>query len=210
MRHPSAFLFALSLWALPALAHPHVFVDAGLRLIQNAEDQIIGIEVTWTYDDFHTLLLLEDHGFDTDGDGALTEAERAALIGFDLSDWPDWFEGGLFVYSGEQKQVLGAPEALSLELVDGRLVTRHLRPLEPVSPDGLVLRPFDPSYFAAITLTGTVETPADCTGHILNADPGEAGRQAAALLRDGGEAAFEDVAVGVLFADTLVVECARS
>lgn len=208
MRVFALFLY-LIFWGASAQAHPHVFIDAELRFITN-EGQITGVEVTWTYDAFHTLLLLEERGFDSDGDGQLTDEERAALMGFDLTDWPDWFEGGLFIQAQDRKIALGPPHPLTLEIQDGRLVTRHARRLGPVGADGLVVRPYDPSYFAAITLGSTPQVPQGCTAHVLEANPDDAALEMAALLDMPSEVGVEDTTVGILFADTMVIECAPS
>ena len=201
---------ALFLWASAIWAHPHVFVDVSLRFVTGAEGRLTGVEVTWTYDDFYTLLLMEDRGLDPDGDGALTEAERAQLIGFDLEEWPDWFGGALFMHDKSGTLPLGRPHALSIEMRDGQLVSRHARSLPGVAPADLVVQVYDPSYYAAMTLTDDAVLPEGCVGSLTRADPDEAAQQAAALLGDRGEAAFEDTTIGILFADTLAVECTRS
>ncbi|MEX0310131.1 MAG: DUF1007 family protein, partial [Tateyamaria sp.] len=46
--------------AAPVAAHPHVFVDTGLKVIVDEAGVFQGVEVTWSYDDFYSLLLLSD------------------------------------------------------------------------------------------------------------------------------------------------------
>ena len=55
-----------------AQAHPHVFVEVGLRFVSQPDGRLSGVEVTWRYDDFFSLLVLEDRGLDPDGDMVLT------------------------------------------------------------------------------------------------------------------------------------------
>ena len=69
-------LFAILL-PLGAQAHPHIFVDTALALVTNAAGRPAGVEVTWRYDEFYSLLIFEDMGLDGDYDGTLTEAELA-------------------------------------------------------------------------------------------------------------------------------------
>jgi ABC-type uncharacterized transport system substrate-binding protein len=203
-----AVILCLIFWGASVRAHPHVFIEAQLRFVTSDAGKITGVEVTWIYDAFHTLLLLEERGFDSDGDGQLTEEERSALIGFDLTDWPDWFEGGLFVHAGERKVALGPPHALTLDVRDGRLVTRHARSLGPVGPDGLVVQPYDPSYFAAITVGDAPQAPEGCAARVLRADPDAAAVEMAAQLDMPSDVGTEDTTIGILFADTMVIECA--
>jgi ABC-type uncharacterized transport system substrate-binding protein len=193
-----------------AMAHPHVFVDVGLRFHTDAAGAVNGVEVTWRYDSLFSLLVLSDRGLDMDGDMALTEAERAALLGFDLMDWEDGFDGALFLRRNEVDVPLGSPQALSLELRDGHLVTRHLRPLAtPVAPTGLIVRPYDPSYYAALSLSDHVKAPAGCDVRVIPPDRKAADAQVEALGGFGDEATFEEALVGGYYADTLVLSCAQ-
>ena len=77
---------------VPALAHPHVLIDTGLKLVTDAEGMLVGVEVQWTYDDLYSMLLFEDMGVDNDHDGRLNPAEIAFLDGFDMQ-WVPGFEG---------------------------------------------------------------------------------------------------------------------
>ncbi len=207
-----ALTLLICLCAAPmARAHPHVFVDVGLSFETDAEGRLVAVEVQWSYDDLFSLLVLSDRGLDMDGDMILTEAERAALIGFDLVDWPPDFEGALFLYQGDAKLALAAPEALSLELRQGRIVTRHRRPLKAPAPlTALDVQPYDPSYYAALTLREMPGMPAGCTGEILRPDTEAADAKLEKLGGLNNEGLFEEVQVGIYYADTLVVTCGSS
>ncbi|WP_397542394.1 DUF1007 family protein [Roseovarius salis] len=201
---------AAGLAAPVARAHPHVFVEVGLRLEADERGHLTGVEVTWTYDALYTLLILSDRWLDPDGDMVLTAAERAELLGFDLVDWPEGFEGALFIDTPVGSISPSPPEALSVRLEEGRLVTRHRRPLGPVAAPRLEVRPYDPSYYAALELSGAVRLPEGCTGDVVAPDRAAADARVAALGDPGREDFFEEVAVGVHYADTLVVTCAPS
>jgi hypothetical protein len=62
-------------------------------------EAVTSVEVTWLYDELYTLILLQDYALDPDFDGALTEAEVAGTLGFDLN-WNSGFEGGLVLTRG--------------------------------------------------------------------------------------------------------------
>ena len=140
-------------------AHPHVFVDVALRFQGDGQGRLTGVEVTWSYDDFFSLLILSDMGLDPDGDGRLTEDELAKLKGFDLEEWPEGFEGDLYIHAGGEKIALDHPEPTGVALEDGRIVATHRRGFGPVSADGLRVEPYDPTYFVDYTLTGPVVLP---------------------------------------------------
>jgi len=64
-------------WApRPAEAHPHVFVDAVVRLEAKA-GQIVRIGMTWKFDSLFTESVMQD--FDTDGDGSFSAKELPGL-----------------------------------------------------------------------------------------------------------------------------------
>ena len=67
MKHLTCALL-LGLVAAPLGAHPHVFVDTAMRFEVNDDAEITGVTMTWSYDDFFTLLIFEDMGLDPDGD----------------------------------------------------------------------------------------------------------------------------------------------
>ncbi|MCS6621564.1 DUF1007 family protein [Roseibacterium beibuensis] len=201
-----------------ALAHPHVFIDAGLVLSRNTDGQVTAVEVTWRYDELYTLILLQDFGLDPDFDGVLTESEIAETLGFDLN-WNSGFEGGLELLRDGVELTLGAPEAVSLTLLpEGQIETVHRRLVsgDPGGAAQLVAGVFDPAFFVAFeaTLSSAVmdETgdEAPCEVALVRADLDAAYAGLEAAIADiGGAVAAEDnfPAVGELFADRLVVTC---
>lgn len=193
-----------------AWAHPHVFVDVSLRFLSDDDRMLTGVEVTWSYDEFFSLLVLEDRGLDPDADMILTQAERAALLGFDLSDWPDGFDGALFLFEGGQKVILDPPKATYADLQEGRIVTRHTRSFAPVTADGLVGRPYDPSYYAALTLDKVMGVPGTCAVAVERPDTAAADAIVAKLGNSADEGFFDEVQVGIHYADTFEVKCAAS
>jgi ABC-type uncharacterized transport system substrate-binding protein len=191
-------------------AHPHVFVDVGLRFSSDQEGRLTGVEVTWTYDDFFSLLVLEDRGLDPDGDMVLTKDERAALMGFDLEHWEPGFEGALFIYDADEKLSLGAPKATHVGMQEGRIVTRHIRLLDAVRAKDITLRPYDPSYYAALDLVAVAGLPEGCESEIIQPDTEAADAKVEDLGGAGMEAIYDEVQVGIYYADELRVTCASS
>ncbi len=48
----------------PALAHPHVFIDTAIEAIMSPDGRVDAIRISWTYDEFYTLMILEERGLD--------------------------------------------------------------------------------------------------------------------------------------------------
>lgn len=192
-----------------AAAHPHVFVDVGLQFESDGAGNLTGVEVTWRYDDFFSLLILSDMGLDQDGDGVLTEAERAELKGFDLEEWPEGFEGDLYIHRGDRKVPLDHPVPTDVTLEDGRIVATHRRSFGPVRADDLQVEPYDPTYYVDYTLTGPVDLPQGCDHVVREPDLDESQREFRNMISEmTAEEQFSGgIEVGNLFSDVMVVSC---
>lgn len=214
-RNLATGLVALALSAGAVQAHPHVFVDTALRLEFDEGGRLTGIRVTWVYDAFYSLVILQDRGLDPDYDGRLTADERARLAGFDLN-WSGSFDGALHPALGAADLALGPPEAAAADVLGGRIVSTHLRPLpSPVDPGGKTLRVavYDPGFYAAYALIGPTEFRGrdDCAAQVALPDLDEADRAfQAELAAIGPEVSIEDdfPEVGHLFAEAAVIACA--
>lgn len=205
------FALAGGLWPVTSLAHPHIFIDAGLRLIME-DGQVTAVEVTWIYDGLYSLILLEDYGLDEDFDLVLTEAEVDATLGFDLN-WNGGFEGGLELRRGDDLLQLGAPEPVSMELVgEGQMRTTHRRPvIDSGGSEALVAQVYDSDFYIAFEMTGAMEVDgADCAPELIRADLDAAYAVLEAAMDEiGGAVAAEDnfPQVGAAFADRVVFTC---
>ncbi|THH37500.1 DUF1007 family protein [Aliishimia ponticola] len=204
-------VWAMSLLApVAAAAHPHVFVEAGLRLIVDGSGRLEAVEVGWTYDELYSLLILEDKGLDADGDGVLNSSEQAALAGFDMN-WVADFAGDLFLQKGDAALELGRPVPLSTELgKDGRITTWHRRAVGVPAQD-VVVQAYDPTFYTAYDLGGGVEVIGGCVADITPVDLNAAYSALEEILygmpQAEAEVAFPEV--GQKFADTVVLRCGQ-
>ncbi len=202
--------------AMPASlgAHPHVFVEAQVTVVFDAEGSL-GIKLDWYYDDLFSLLVTTDLGVDMDGDLVLTSAEQD-LLDAQITAWPPEYAGDLEVMQGDAVLALGEKRDHTMTYADGLFHEAHLRPVPQLADAEapLRIRVFDPSFYTAYDLRGPVliEGRTDCTAEIIPADIDAAYALAESLL--GGQQA-SDVgpddyfpAIGDAFADTIVVTCA--
>ncbi|WP_439118490.1 DUF1007 family protein [Marivita sp.] len=202
--------FAFGLVAAPLGAHPHIFVETALRFEINDQREVTGVTVTWTYDDFFTLLILEDMGLDADGDGELTEAELDTLFGFDLIEWPEGFEGDLYVYSAGEKIEMPRPRPIGIAVEGGFITATHFREIPPVAVEAIEVLQYDPTYYVAYDVSqGVSLTDPGCAATVT--DPDQAAAQAAVDKElDGGsmEDIFNEMRVGIHFSDSITMSCA--
>lgn len=215
---PLASWVFFTLFSIPAFAHPHVFIDSGLHFLFDDKGRLAAIRVVWVYDEFYSLLMIEDRGMDRDGDGTLSEAEKRALAGTDVA-WDQGFPGDLELRlpTGELINLAG-PQMHMADYKDGRVITTHIRPLKTrFLPDakGITAKVFDPTYFVAydLRLAPKIEGNKACKVEIFRADIKAA---MATVDKDyfgpGAEefAADDYPEVGELFADTVILSCASS
>ncbi len=206
---PCLAALMLALTAQAAAAHPHVFVDSALRLDVTVQREVTGVTVSWSYDEFFTLLLFADMGLDPDGDGNLTDAELAELQGFELANWPSDYEGDLYLHRDGAPVALGAPQARGVRLVDGRIVSDHYRPLDAAVPaQGLRIAQYDPSYYVAYTLAGGVDIDGPCKATVADPDLDEAAEKMRRELATIPEDGMTERLAGHLFAQQVTVTCA--
>ena len=202
---------------MPGGAHPHVFIDAGVSMVFDDSGHLAAVRVTWVYDQFTTLVMLEDQGLDPDGDGKLTETELAQIRGRDVDWTAEDFDGDLHVYIDGREVTLAPPVQHAAAMSeDGRYVTSHLRPLVTRLDPGagtIAAKVYDPTYFVFYEtgLTHAVEGRADCGAERIPADIGAAEAELRAELAkippDGDtEALFPEV--GAVFADEIRLSCA--
>jgi ABC-type uncharacterized transport system substrate-binding protein len=165
-----AILFA-SLFAFvrPVDAHPHIFIDTGFTVFTDETGKMTHIEVTWAYDAFYSLLVTQNYDMDPDGDAVLTEEEKTKLNGFDMA-WVGGFNGDLVVQLNGRELKLSGPRDFTTDMVEGRVITTHLRDLAtPKLLGGSVLAvvPFDPTYYSAydVSYPVKVEGGAICEVH---------------------------------------------
>lgn len=212
----AAVVLALVLAAGPAAAHPHIFIDTELEVIFDDQGRATHLRVTWIYDDFYSLLTVEDRGLDPDGDGVLTPEEAAALQGFDMN-WDAGFAGDTYALAGGAAVALGPPGDWTASYEGGRIISTHLRALEgPVrpAPDPLIVQVYDPGFYSAYyisaqpVLTGA---PPGCTVQVFEPDRDAADAILQAALDELAgtvDVEMEFPAVGAAYAEEARITCA--
>lgn len=210
------YLWVLLLLVVPVQlrAHPHVFIDTGFEFIFDDDSRLTHMRITWAYDEFYSLLILEDRGLDGDGDGVLSEVEIDDLTGFDMN-WDPGYDGDLVLMQGDGQIALAAPTEATATVRNGRIITTHLRGVKsgPLVASNLSARAFDESYYTAydLSLPVLVNGADYCT--IDRFDPDIDARLAdmqAMLLRIDADADLEEMDMplaGAEFATEIRLSC---
>lgn len=212
--HAFACVAALVLALAPAAgrAHPHAFIDGGLDFVFDAEGRLTALRVTWIYDLFTSLFLLEDLGITATGTAEMTAEQRRALTASQMTWDPD-FAGDSTLRHGGQRIALSRPLQAEADIVDGQAVFRFLRAVEtPFRPGpDTVAMAYDPSYFTAYAITAPPQLLGPADGCRVRVAPFEPAGMLAALqerlLSLPADAEPDDPDVGALFADRIFVTC---
>ncbi|WP_170351735.1 DUF1007 family protein [Ruegeria atlantica] len=199
---------------IPAMAHPHVFIDTGLEFIVDDAGHLTHVRVTWAYDELYSLYQLEDMKLDQDFDGVLTENEEKFLAGFD-AQWIEGYNGDLVVFADGVPVSLSGPLEPTATTEDGRIVTTHLRAVDgdAVSASSLTAKAFDETFYIAYELTRpvTVSGPASCQMDRIDPDiDGQLAQMQAFLLTLDADYDLEEndiPLVGENFATEIFVSC---
>jgi ABC-type uncharacterized transport system substrate-binding protein len=197
-----------------AVAHPHIFIDTAFTLVVEG-DRVTAVRVDWAYDEFYTMLMIEEYGLDGDGDGLPDSDLLDAFAGQDV-DWDAGFPGHFALTQNGRDVALAGPVSHAARFENNRVITSHTRPLEtPVPVDsGLIARAYDPSYFVAYDVP---EAPAVAGATACRFEREEADRKAAQAeygeklaAIDRAEDPFEVIEIpdiGILFADSFHLRC---
>jgi ABC-type uncharacterized transport system substrate-binding protein len=178
---------AAAFGAAPALAHPHVFVDAKAEVVFGAPGTITAVRNIWQFDRAFSEYAIQ--GLDTDGDGRLSDAELQPLAKVNVEALAE-FEFFTFLIAGDRKFEFEPPTEYWLEFRGGRLTLFYTVPLkEPVPVQkGLLLEIYDPEYYVAFDFVK--DTPIAVAG---NADGCMAAYHAPQELDDATMAALAGI-----------------
>lgn len=148
--HSRLILLLCGLFATVAFAHPHVFVDAKVKVLFN-ESGLTGIQNHWVYDEIYSTASIAS--VDKDGDGKLSANESESLKSVVLNEIAksNYFN---YVQSGSDFLVAQAVENFRASVKNGRLVLDFVVGFSaPVGTDYsmLVIVVADPSNYVQVT-----------------------------------------------------------
>jgi len=140
---------AVCLAPVSALAHPHVFVEANIEVLRNAEGAFTEVRHVWRFDELFSATILID--YDENGDGKLDEAELKQVTDTVKSSIAE-YDFYTAVRAGEKALEFYEPEALNAYYEDGRMIMFLALELDkplPSSQSSIRVSASDSSYYVA-------------------------------------------------------------
>ena len=136
---------------LPALAHPHIFVDAKAAITFNDAGQVVSIHNTWTFDKAYSAWSVQ--GLDTNKDAVVTREELQPLADDNMKGLADY---EYYTFAGEGNDpnlAFSHGSSPTIDEVDGQTTLNFDVALaQPYTiRKSLELSINDPEYYVAIT-----------------------------------------------------------
>jgi ABC-type uncharacterized transport system substrate-binding protein len=134
--------------AVPAQAHPHVWVKARSQLIYGPDGRIMAVSHQWTFDEGYSAFAVM--GLDTNGDGKTSREELADLAKVNAESLGEFNYFTVIKVDGK-KLAFGPPRDYALDFNQGALTFTFVLPiLQPVAVKKVLnLELYDPTFFVA-------------------------------------------------------------
>jgi ABC-type uncharacterized transport system substrate-binding protein len=145
---PAACLFAalaLLLGAVPALAHPHVWVTMKSEIVYSPDGMITGVRHAWTFDEMFSTFATQ--GIESKKKGEFTREELKPLAEVNVTSLKEF---GFFTFAkaAGKKVPLVDPVDYYLEFNNSMLTLNFTLPVQtPVKAASLDVEIYDPDYF---------------------------------------------------------------
>lgn len=175
MARVCAALAAVAGPAVPALAHPHVWVEARTEVLFGKDGKVDAIRNAWVFDEMYSAFAVQ--GLEKDGKLA-TPAQLSTLAKSNVDDLKE-YDYFTYAKAAGQKVKFGAPTDYSLEeRPDKRVVLHFTLPLAEPTVTGrfMSVQIYDPTYFVDFELAPKdplelAGAPAGCSKSVLGANP---------------------------------------
>jgi len=152
--------------SLPALAHPHILIDAKVAITFDDSGAVAGLHYDWTFDTAFSAWVIQ--GLDTNDDRETSPEELQELADENLAGLADF---GFYTYAGDiaDPMVFTPMGDQRMVYADGRTTLSYSLSADTPYPAGgrFELGVYDPEYYVAITVSDAtdvtlVNAPAGC------------------------------------------------
>lgn len=136
--------------AVPAWAHPHIFIDAKVTIRFDASGAVVGLRHDWTFDTAFSAWVIQ--GLDTNGDRETSPEELQSLADENMTGLADY---GFYTTAGDATEPMQFTPVGDQRMVyaDGHTTLSYsLAAEQPLAVgERFELGVYDPEYYVAIT-----------------------------------------------------------
>ncbi len=156
----------------PALAHPHIFIEARAAITFNDAGEVVSVHNSWTFDEAYSAYMVQ--GLDKNGDGKLTPDELAELAKVNIESLPD-VDFFTAAKANGKMQAFGTPRDEGLVYENKVLTLSFTLPLKtPAAANrSFGIEIGDPTYFVAFEVGAeadavtTRDAPKGCVVRVM-------------------------------------------
>ena len=146
--------------AAPAMAHPHILIDAKASVVFDASGAVVGLRHAWTFDTAFSAWMIQ--GLDTNGDRETSPEELQGLADENMVGLADF---GFYTYAGIGDALMSFTPAGDQRMVyeDGRVTLSYsVNAVAPLPITGrFELAVYDPEYYVAISFADVSDVTLD-------------------------------------------------
>ena len=143
--------------AQPAVAHPHIMIDAKAVVRFDDQGRIAGLRQSWTFDTAFSVWMVQ--GLDTDGDGTVSPAEMQGLADENMVGLGDFH---FYTYAGDDMAFTAVGDQGMVYENNRVTLSYSIDAVEPQAPgERFELGIYDPEYYVAITVNDVADVTLD-------------------------------------------------
>ncbi|MBN9335319.1 DUF1007 family protein [Devosia sp.] len=167
LRLVALFLVTAGL-AQPALAHPHIFIDAKVDVIFDDAGRIAELRHNWTFDTAFSVWMVQ--GLDTNGDGIVSSEEMQELADENMVGLADY---GFYTFAGDGMAFTSSGDQRMTYTNNRVTLDYSIKATQPVAPGArFELGVYDAEYYVAIGFADAstvrlINAPASCSTELV-------------------------------------------
>lgn len=175
---PLAACLSACLAPFSAMAHPHIFAEARMEIIEGADGNIAEVRNIWRFDEMFSASVVLDYDKNSD---AKLDKEELAEIGKTVHESLAEFSYYTFVTANGKPVDLGKPDTIHVDYKDNQvLMFFSMKPQKPLPVKGtLTFGAWDPTLYTAIDFAKDTDIVvkgthlAACKHKVVRPDPDE-------------------------------------
>ena len=202
-------LFCVIVCAIPAQAHPHVWVTMHTELVYTPDGRITGVRQAWAFDDMFSAFATQ--GLESKEKGKFTREELAPLAKVNVESLKEYEYFTYATADGKKAPMTDPLPDYWLDYADSILTLHFTLPFKmPIKAKELKVEIYDPSIF--VDFEFAKQTPVKLVGAAqckldVALPPEMTSTQSKALSQIPADALNTTMAWGAQFANKILVHC---